>query len=319
MNLADWVIAGICPCNKMLEEVNATAPWGLIKAELTKFVERKSGGRPSYDLLLLYKMSLLKVWHGLSDEKTEFACCDRLSFKRFLGLGITDKVPDATTLENFRHELEAVGLDEHLLSTLDNFFKQRGLLMQSGTMVDATFVKGNCKPAYDEDLKPAPDAQSDIDAEAGFKGLGYSATTNVDKGTKLIRKVVVGSARAHDSQYLGDVMVGDEVGVVYADSGYEGKEKVLKPELKLETIKKRKRGKKGEGSVELTPEEVKHNKWVGKLRAGVEHVYACWKERFGLKRASYRGLERVNQQMQQLGMAYNLTRWGYLCRQHGYC
>jgi IS5 family transposase len=146
-------------------------------------------------------MTLLQRWHGLSDEKTEFACQDRVSFKRFLGLGITAKVPDATTLENFRHDLESVGLDERLLRTLDTFFKQRGLLMQASTMVDATFVKGNCKAAYDEDLKPTPEEQSDIDAEAGFKGLGYSATTNVDKGTKLIRKVVVGSARAHDSQY----------------------------------------------------------------------------------------------------------------------
>jgi IS5 family transposase len=81
--------------------------------------------------------------------------------------------------------------------------------------------------------------------------------------------------------------------VAYTDSGYTGQEKVLKPGLRLATIKKRQRGKKGEGSVELTAEELKHNKWVGKLRAGVEHVYACWKERFGLKRASYRGLERV--------------------------
>jgi hypothetical protein len=55
----------------MLEEVYATARWGLLKAELSKFVMRKTGGRPSYDLLLWYKMSFLKVWHGLSHEKTE--------------------------------------------------------------------------------------------------------------------------------------------------------------------------------------------------------------------------------------------------------
>jgi len=55
----------------------------------------------------MLKMHLLQTWYGLSDEQTEFQCKDRLTFRKFLNLGIedNDNVPDATTLENFRHKL----------------------------------------------------------------------------------------------------------------------------------------------------------------------------------------------------------------------
>ena len=40
---------------------------------------------------------MLQSLHNLSDEQTEFMIRDRLSFMRFLNLGLEDPVPDATT------------------------------------------------------------------------------------------------------------------------------------------------------------------------------------------------------------------------------
>ena len=276
MLLADLAFTKACPSHRFLEEMANVVPWDLFEQQLTQHLRHKAGGRPPYPRLLLFKLHLLQLWHGLSDAQTEFQCHDRLSFRKFLGLGIDARIPDSTTLENFRHELRASGLDERLLNVLDAFFKQQGLLLKEGNVVDATFVKANARPKKD------PDQQSDVDAEWGHKGFGYSATVNTDRKSKLIRRVVVTSERAHDSQHLEAVLVGDEQAVL-ADSAYEGCAKALKERgIKAYTLKKRRRGKKHEPTPPLPLRDKYRNKVIAKLRAVGEHPFAVLKEVFGV-------------------------------------
>lgn len=306
MNFAQHVINEVNPGNRFLEEMNRVVPWELLNAELSKGITRKSGGRPPYPLLLLFKMHLLQTWFALSDEGCEYQVKDRLSFREFLGLGINERIPDATTLEDFRHDFEPIA--ERVLATLDTFFKTKGLLLKEGNMVDATFIQANSRPRKNQD------EQSDIDADHGHKGFGYSATVNADRQSKLIRKVVTTSERPHDSQNLKASLVGDEK-EVFADSGYLGQEEMLeKRRIKPHILKRRKRGKKGEPTPELLLRDKYRNKLLAKLRAPVEHIFAYWKGIFNAIRVRYRGLERVNQQIQSLALAYNLRRYGFLCR-----
>lgn len=307
MQFADLAVANACPNNRFLEQMLSIIPWELFEQEFRVKIRHKSGGRPPYPRLLLFKMHLLQTWFGLSDAQTTFQCEDRLSFRRFLGLGISETIPDSTTLENFRHELQETGLDEGLIKRLDAFFKGKGLLLKEGNMVDATFIEANCRPRKD------PDQQSDIDADHGHKGFGYSATVNADRKSKLIRKVVTTSERPHDSQNLEACLVGDET-ELFADSGYVGKEETLAQRgIRAKIIKKRQRGKKGQPAPELPLREKYRNRLISKLRAPVEHIFACWKTVFHVVRTRYRGLERVNQQVQSLALAYNLKRYGFLC------
>ena len=67
--------------------------------------DRGQGGRPPYDPVLMFKILVLQALYSLSDDQTEFQICDRLSFMRFLGLGLSDKVPDAKTIWLFREML----------------------------------------------------------------------------------------------------------------------------------------------------------------------------------------------------------------------
>lgn len=53
----------------------------------------------------MFKVLILQASHSLSDERTEFLIKDRLSFMRFLGLGLSDPVPDANTIWTFRESL----------------------------------------------------------------------------------------------------------------------------------------------------------------------------------------------------------------------
>ncbi len=302
MNFAQHVFNEVNPGNRFLEEMNRVVPWELFKKELEKGIERKSGGRPPYSLLLLFKMHLLQVWFGLSDEGCEYQVKDRLSFREFLALGINDRIPDATTLENFRHDFEPIA--EQVLDKLDVFFKEKGLLLKEGNVVDATFIQANSRPHKD------PEKNSDIDADHGHKGFGYSATANVDVKTKLVRKVHTTSARPHDSQMLEDSLKGDE-NLLYADSAYAGHRHKLKG-IKTRILYKRQRGKKGEPTPELPSRQKSLNKAYAKVRARGEHVFASWKQ--SIRRAWYRGLERVNQQVQSMALAYNLRRYGFLSR-----
>lgn len=94
-----------------LVTINAAVPWEEFRRPIeavteTKPAERKSNaGRPGYDTILKFKMVVLQALYNLSDEQVEIQVRDRLSFMRFLGLDLSDAVPDATTIWLFREAL----------------------------------------------------------------------------------------------------------------------------------------------------------------------------------------------------------------------
>jgi hypothetical protein len=67
--------------------------------------DRSRGGRPAFDHVLMLKALILQAGHSPSDERTENLIKGRLSFMRFLGLGLADAVPDANTIWTFREAL----------------------------------------------------------------------------------------------------------------------------------------------------------------------------------------------------------------------
>ena len=84
---------------------------------------------------------MLAKWFNLSDPALEEALLDRLSFRRFAGLGHGDGTPDDTTYIRFRARLRETGLHDVLFHGVVEQIAQRGLLVREGTMVDATIVE----------------------------------------------------------------------------------------------------------------------------------------------------------------------------------
>lgn len=317
LSFADFVVNQVCPDNRFLEEMDKVIPWHEIEEWFHKEVKRRlrNVGRPSYPILLMFKIHLLQQWYNLSDRETEFQICDRLSFRKFLGLGIEDSVPDATTIENFRHMLERINASAVLLEVLDNYFSKIGLIKKEGNIIDATFMRANSKPHID------PNKNSDVDASLGHKGFGYSVTVNMDKKTKLVRKTVVTPANVLDFKSAKDSMLGDEK-ELYADKGYEGARKILSrshPNCKLNIMYKRQRAKKGFKHLELDVFRSFSNSQYSKVRSRVEHVFAAIKSVFKFSRLRYRGLERVKTKFESLVLAYNFYRLGFLMRSGVYC
>ncbi|SEI07756.1 Transposase domain [Methylobacterium sp. 13MFTsu3.1M2] len=141
------------------------------------------GGRPPFDLVFMFKVLILQASHSLSDERTEFLIKDRLSFMRFLGLGLSDSVPDANTIWTFREALTRAEIAGKpaiavLFSAYDTALRHAGFLAMGGLIVDATVVaapKQRNTEAERADLKagrvpdawkakPARLAQKDRDA-----------------------------------------------------------------------------------------------------------------------------------------------------------
>lgn len=100
-----------------IEKLNAIIPWPVFDKPLAKALKRSDrlkGGRPPFPAVLMFKILVLQALYNLSDDQAEFVIHDRLSFLRFLGLSLSQKVPDATTIWLFRESLVRAGAVDNL-------------------------------------------------------------------------------------------------------------------------------------------------------------------------------------------------------------
>jgi transposase, IS5 family len=129
----------------------ALVPWETFRAKLnaafiahglrTPAAERKSAaGRKPWDEVVIFKALVVQALYNLSDEQMEYQLRDRLSFMRFLGLGLEDRVPDATTLWLYREALAKAGMVEQLFADFDAYLRAQGYLAMGGQIIDASIV-----------------------------------------------------------------------------------------------------------------------------------------------------------------------------------
>ena len=129
-----------------LETIKTTVPWEAYRADIEAVtgekakVRKSSAGRKPYDALLKFKILVLQSLYNLSDEQTEYLIRDRLSFMRFLDLGLEDPVPDATTIWLFREALVEAGLIDKLFERFSEHLQMKGYLARGGQIIDATIV-----------------------------------------------------------------------------------------------------------------------------------------------------------------------------------
>ena len=127
----------------VLKRLSDSIPWETFRPLLEQGYaqERKSNaGRKRIDPLILFKMLILQQLFNLSDEELEFQVNDRRSFEEFVGLGVMNIIPDATTIAFFRERLRKAGLIEELFETFETFLRSQGLQARGGQIIDATLV-----------------------------------------------------------------------------------------------------------------------------------------------------------------------------------
>ena len=127
----------------MLKRLPDSIPWESFRPLLEKGYtqERKSNaGRKRIDPLILFKMLILQQLFNLSDEEVEFQVNDRRSFEEFVGLGVMNNIPDATTIALFRERLRKADVIEELFEMFEVYLRSKGLQARGGQIIDATLV-----------------------------------------------------------------------------------------------------------------------------------------------------------------------------------
>lgn len=280
-------------------------------------------GRRPYDAVLLFKMLVLQSLYNLSDDATEAQVLDRLSFMRFVGVGLGDRVPDAKTLWLFREALAAAAVTERLFAQFDTFLRQHGFAARKGQIVDATLVAvPRQRNTRDENAQitagtpitawsDAKRAQKDVDArwtkKHGRSYFGYKNHVSVDVQHKLIRRYAVTDASTHDSQRFAAVLDPTNTSAdVWADAAYQAQQRVAdltaagyRPHLQRKGVRGR----------ALTAWEQRGNRTRAKIRARVEHVFGHQRQRAGTLLVRTIGRWRAAVKIGLRNLVYNLDRY----------
>jgi hypothetical protein len=182
-----------------LERLSAIVDFEVFRPNLARAVPRSDGskgGRPAFDLVFMFKVLILQASHSLSDERTEFLIKDRLSFMRFLGLGLADPVPDANTIWTFREALTRAQIDgkpaiQILFRAYEAALTMAGFLAMGGQIIDASIVAAPKQRNTDEEKREIkagriPQAWSDKPAKLAQKDRDARWTVKFSKAKPLM-------------------------------------------------------------------------------------------------------------------------------------
>ena len=132
--------------NDPLVKINAVVPWEAFRSRLEQVwrkpadTRKSDAGRKPWDAIVMFKAIILCALYNLSDDQVEYQMRDRLSFVRFLGLALEDKVPDAKTVWLYREQLSQAGMIETLFDDFDGYLKSQGFQAMGGQIIDASIV-----------------------------------------------------------------------------------------------------------------------------------------------------------------------------------
>lgn len=264
--------------------------------------EVSRGGRPHWPVKLYVKCLMLQKWFGLSDPQLEEQLRDRISFRRFVGLGLAEPTPDETSLVVFRRRLREAGHERTLFDAVNRQLEQLGLILHAGTLVDASIQEAPRGRTRD-------DGTSTRDPEASFTKKndrtyhGYKSHIATDlRG--VVKDYTFDTARVHDSQHI-DALIRKEKTFVGADSAYMDaarEARLARRGVCFGVVKRRVRGQ-----AELPRWQQRLNRAWATIRAVVEHPFA-WMRNMGYRKVRYRGLARNALDFGLLAAAYNLKR-----------
>lgn len=318
-----------------LERINSVIDWEAFRPTLENAYRNEPkglGGRPPIDRVLMFKISMLQQWYNVSDDAAEYVINDRLSFQRFLGMSLSDKVPDAKTIWAFKEHLKNSGVYRELFDLFNRQMEKEGIITRAGSLIDASFVdvprqrntreenkiikEGGIPMDWLDTGKVNMFEQKDVDARWTKKNeethYGYKDHVKVDRDSKIIVAFEVTAANVHDSNCF-EKLIDKYDKAVWADSAYVGeaiKASILEKFLDLEMHI----NEKGNRNRPLTNEQKEKNREKSTIRARVEHV-------FGYMTVSMRGMflrcigiERATRDIALKNLGYNMRRLECLVR-----
>jgi IS5 family transposase len=291
-----------------LEEMNLVVPWrelvGLIQPHASP-EPTANGGRPAFRVETMLRIHFLQQWFGLSDPAMEEALEDIPMYWQFAQLdpGMT-RLHDESTILRFRHLYEANNLSLQIMATINALLTQRGLMLKTGTVVDATLIAA---PSSTKNKDHARDPQMHSSKKGEQMYFGMKAHIGADAESGLVHTVVGRSGNVHDVTQGNSLLHGQE-SVAFGDVGYQGVEKRadtnsgIKWHIAIRSGKRKALIKDNEADALIDKAE----KLKASIRAKVEHPFRVIKRQFRFMKVRYRGLKKNTAQLITLFVLSNL-------------
>ena len=300
--------------DRFLTEIEAVTPWLSLTSVIAPHYPSSGGrGRPPVGLERILRMYVAQQCFGLSDEATEDALYDSQAIRRFVGIDLNrEAAPDATTLLNFRHLLEAHQLTESIFNAINAHLAEKGLFLREGTIVDATLIAA---PPSTKNKAGKRDAEMHQSKKGNQWHFGMKAHIGVDAQSGLVHTLVGTAGNVHDVTQTQALLHGDETDV-FGDAGYQGVEK-REENLELPVtwhiaMRPSKRKALDKSAVGELMEKLEYAK--ASIRAKVEHPFHVVKNLFQHRKARYKGLAKNTAQLFSLfGFANLLLARRCLC------
>jgi IS5 family transposase len=300
---------------KFLGEMERIVPWARLGAVIEPLYPTSGRvGRQPIGINKMLRMYCLQQWYGLADEALEDALYDSQALRDFVGIDLSrESVPDATTLLKFRHLLQDNNLTRALFEEINAHLGQKGLLMRSGTIVDATIIAA---PSSTKNEGNARDPEMHQVKKGNEWHFGMKAHIGVDADSGLVHSLSTTAANAADVTQAQHLLHGDETDV-FGDAGYTGvakREEIVKAQADgsidadVRWHVAMKRGKlkaMPEGRYKKLITALEHAK--AQVRARVEHPFHVIKNLFRHRKVRYKGLAKNEAQLFSLFALANIV------------
>ncbi len=291
---------------EFLARMEGLMPWAEFCTVIEPHYPKAGNGRPPVGLERMLRMYCVANWFNLSDEACEDALYDVPVFREFCRIDLgRERVPDATTLLNFRHLLEAHDLGAALFAKVGELLLANGMRLSGGTIVDATLIAA---PPSTKNKDKSRDPEMHQTKKGNEWYFGMKLHIGADSKTGLVHSASVTAANVHDSNEVPNLLHGGETRL-YGDSAYRGKAqrerlKVIAPKAKDFTNKRAYKNRP------LTEADKATNRRKSSVRSKVEHPFLTLKRFWGFAKVRYRGLAKnANRAFAMLAML-NINKWG---------
>lgn len=288
-----------------LAQMEKSIPWLALIDIIEPFYPKGKRGRPPIGIERLLRLYFIRLWYNFSDEGTEDALYDMPMLARFVRIDLTsERVPDSTTLKNFRHLLEENKLATEILNQINALLSGKGLMLREGSILDATLIAAP-PSTKNKDRKRDPEMHQAMKGNEWRFGMKMHIAVDAQSG--LTHTAVGTAANVSDVVMAGDLLREDDK-VAFAEAGYTGVAK--RPENEATTVDwqvDRKRGqikKLPEGKVKAATQHAE--KLKASIRAKVEHPFHIVKNLFGHRKTRYRGIAKNEHQWRVLFALANI-------------
>lgn len=291
---------------EFLARMERLMPWAEFCAVIEPHYPKAGNGRPPVGLERMLRMYCVANWFNLSDEASEDALYDVPVFREFCRIDLgRERVPDATTLLNFRHLLEAHDLGAALFAKVGELLLANGMRLSGGTIVDATLIAA---PPSTKNQDKSRDPEMHQTKKGNQWHFGMKLHIGADSRTGLVHSASVTAANIHDRHQVPHLLHGGETRL-YGDSAYRGKEQrerlqELAPKAKDFT------NKRAYKNQPLSEADKATNRRKSSVRSKVEHPFLTLKRLWGFAKVRYRGLAKNANRAFALLAMININKWG---------